>query len=44
MIVENKIQPSEKQIKEFQQGDTSTPIYMLNLLKFKKGLFMTTAV
>lgn len=36
MIVENKIQPSEKQIKEFQQGDTSTPIYMLNLLKFKK--------
>ena len=36
MIVENKIQPNEKQIKEFQEGDTDTPIYMLNLLKFKQ--------
>ncbi len=35
MIVENKIQPNEKQIEEFQEGDTDTPIYMLNLLKFK---------
>ena len=36
MIVENKIQPNEKQIEEFQEGDTHTPIYMLNLLKFKQ--------
>jgi uncharacterized protein (DUF1330 family) len=36
MIVENKVQPSAEQIKGFQEGDTDTPIAMLNLLKFKE--------
>ena len=36
MIVENKVKPNEEQIAGFQEGDTDTPIYMLNLLKFKE--------
>ena len=36
MIVENKVQPNAEQIKGFQEGDTDTPIFMLNLLKFKE--------
>lgn len=35
MIVENKVRPSEEQMAGFQQGDIDSPIYMLNLLKFK---------
>ncbi len=35
MKVENKVQPNEQQMKEFLEGDTGTPIYMLNLLSFK---------
>ena len=36
MKVENRLQPNEEQLKGFQEGDTDTPIYMLNLLKFKE--------
>jgi len=36
MIVENKVQPNAEQIKGFQEGDDDSPIYMLNLLKFKQ--------
>ena len=35
MKVENKVTPNEEQIKGFMEGDTDTPIYMVNLLKFK---------
>lgn len=35
MKVENKLHPNEAQRQGFQEGDTETPIYMLNLLKFK---------
>ena len=33
--VENKVQPNEQQMKGFLDGDEDTPIYMVNLLKFK---------
>ena len=36
MKVENRVHPSDEQIIGFQEGDTDTPIYMLNLLKFKE--------
>jgi len=36
MKVENRVHPSDEQITGFQEGDTDTPIYMLNLLKFKE--------
>ena len=36
MEVENRVHPSDEQITGFQEGDTDTPIYMLNLLKFKE--------
>lgn len=36
MIVENKVLPNQEQIKGFQEDDTDTPIYMLNLLKYKE--------
>ena len=35
MKVENKIIPSEEQMKGFVEGDIDSPISMLNLLKFK---------
>ena len=35
MIVENKVTPNEEQMKGFMDGDTDTPIHMVNLLKFK---------
>ena len=35
--VENKVQPNEEQMKGFLEGDMDTPIYMVNLLKFKIG-------
>jgi len=35
MKVENKVTPNEEQIKGFMEGDTDTPVYMVNLLKFK---------
>lgn len=35
MQVENKLHPNEEQMKGFQEGDLDSPIYMLNLLKFK---------
>jgi len=35
MKVENKVNPNEEQIKGFMEGDTDTPVYMVNLLKFK---------
>ena len=35
MEVENKLMPNEDQIKGFLEGDVDTPIYMLNLLRFK---------
>lgn len=36
MQVENRLHPSDEQIAGFQEGDTETPINMLNLLKFKE--------
>ncbi len=36
MKVENKVQPNEEQMKGFLEGDADTPIYMVNLLKFKE--------
>jgi len=36
MIVNNAVFPNEEQIAGFTQGDISTPIYMVNLLKFKE--------
>ena len=36
MKYENALIPSNKQMKEFKEGDIDTPIYMVNLLKFKK--------
>ena len=36
MKYENALAPSDKQMKEFSEGDINTPIYMVNLLKFKK--------
>ena len=36
MIVENKVTPSEEQLKGFMEGDADSPIHMLNLLKFKE--------
>ena len=35
MEVENRLMPNEDQIKGFLEGDVDTPIYMLNLLRFK---------
>lgn len=35
MKVENKVSPNEEQMKGFMDGDTDTPIHMVNLLKFK---------
>ena len=35
MKVENKVSPSEEQMKGFVEGDIDSPISMLNLLKFK---------
>ena len=32
----NALIPNEQQIKEFTEGDIDTPIYMVNLLKFKE--------
>ena len=36
MKVENRVHPSDEQIAGFQEGDIDTPIYMLNLLKFRE--------
>ena len=36
MQYKNALTPNEQQIKEFTEGDTATPIYMVNLLKFKE--------
>ncbi len=36
MNVENKVHPNEEQMKGFMEGDIDTPIYMVNLLKFKE--------
>ena len=36
MQYKNALTPNEQQIKEFTEGDTDTPIYMVNLLKFKE--------
>ena len=36
MKVENKVIPSEEQMKGFVEGDIDSPISMLNLLKFKE--------
>lgn len=36
MKVENKVAPSEAQLKEFLEPGAEGPIYMLNLLKFKE--------
>lgn len=36
MKVENRVVPSEDQIKGFMEGDDDAPIYMVNLLKFKE--------
>ena len=36
MKVENKVVPNEEQLAGFVEGDTDTPIYMVNLLKFKE--------
>ena len=36
MKYENALTPNDKQMNEFTEGDINTPIYMVNLLKFKK--------
>ena len=36
MKVENRLSPNEEQMKGFLQGDDDTPIYMVNLLRFKE--------
>jgi len=36
MKVENKVSPNEEQMKGFMEGDTDSPIHMVNLLKFKE--------
>ena len=36
MNVENRLVPSEEQVKGFLEGDTDTPIFMVNLLKFRE--------
>ncbi len=36
MRVENKVIPSGEQLAGFLEGDVDTPIYMVNLLKFKE--------
>ena len=36
MQYKNALTPNEQQIKEFTEGDIDTPIYMVNLLKFKE--------
>ena len=36
MKYKNALKPNDKQILEFTEGDTDTPIYMFNLLKFRK--------
>ena len=36
MNVENRLAPSEEQLKGFLEGDTDTPIFMVNLLKFRE--------
>ena len=36
MNVENRLVPSEEQLKGFLEGDTDTPIFMVNLLKFRE--------
>jgi hypothetical protein len=36
MHVQNALTPNAEQMRGFQEGDTDTPIYMLNLLKFRK--------
>lgn len=35
MKVENRVEPSDEQIRGFLEGDADTPIHMVNLLKFK---------
>ncbi|HIG41438.1 MAG: DUF1330 domain-containing protein [bacterium] len=37
MRVENKVSPNEEQMKGFMEGDTDSPIHMVNLLKFKEN-------
>ena len=36
MRYKNALTPNDKQMKEFTEGDIDTPIYMVNLLKFKE--------
>ena len=36
MKYENALIPNDKQMREFMEGDIDTPIYMVNLLKFKE--------
>tara|TARA_Y100001936_G_scaffold161692_1_gene157924 strand:- start:2021 stop:2428 length:408 start_codon:yes stop_codon:yes gene_type:complete len=36
MKYKNALKPNDKQILEFTEGDTDTPIYMFNLLKFRE--------
>jgi len=36
MRVENKVVPNEEQMKGFMEEDDGSPIYMVNLLKFKE--------
>ena len=35
MEVKNAIEPNEEQMQGFLEGDTESPIEMVNLLKFK---------
>lgn len=36
MKVENRLSPDKEQMKGFLEGDDDTPIYMVNLLRFKE--------
>lgn len=40
MKYENALTPNDKQMKEFTERDIGTPIYMVNLLKFKKKQYI----
>ena len=42
MQVENKLTPSEEQIKGFFEPDDGGPIYMVNLLKYRDCLLYTS--
>lgn len=43
MEYKNSVHPTKEQMEGFLEGDSDTPIAMINLLKFKKRLNTRTA-